>query len=101
VAASESVSFLLSRSAGVSADSTCTALLDHVTAWSGGKLDSQQDDITFVLVEYRRSCTAFGGGHPSETLGKWLTERIIAGWAKTKCQTGPVQNTEITGVATV
>ena len=43
----------LSKGAGVSADSTCTALLDQVTAWSGGELDSQQDDITFVLVEFR------------------------------------------------
>jgi phosphoserine phosphatase RsbU/P len=43
----------LSRSAGVSADFTCTALLDQVTAWFGGELDSQQDDITFVLVEFR------------------------------------------------
>lgn len=43
----------LSRSAGVPADSACSALLDQVTAWSGGGLGSQRDDITFVLVEFR------------------------------------------------
>ncbi len=40
-----------SRSAGMSADSTCSALLDQVTTWSGGELGTPQDDITFVLVE--------------------------------------------------
>jgi sigma-B regulation protein RsbU (phosphoserine phosphatase) len=34
-------------------DPVCTALLDQVTAWSGGQLESQQDDITFVAVEFR------------------------------------------------
>jgi hypothetical protein len=28
-------------------------LLDQVTAWLGGEMESQQDDITFVLVEFR------------------------------------------------
>lgn len=33
------------------ADAACSALLDEVTSWSGTGPDSQQDDITFVVVE--------------------------------------------------
>ncbi len=41
----------LERNAAFPANQACSALLDEVTAWSGGELESQQDDITFVVIE--------------------------------------------------
>jgi len=35
-------------------DSACSALLNQVIVWSGGEPGSQQDDITFVLIEFQR-----------------------------------------------
>ena len=35
------------------ADSFCSALLNRVIAWAGQEPDSQQDDISFVLVEFQ------------------------------------------------
>ncbi len=46
------LSDFLSRSSEIPADAACLTLLDQVTAWSGGEPDSQQDDITFVVVEF-------------------------------------------------
>ena len=43
----------LALNSGLSADSACTALLEQVSAWSGGKSDSQQDDISFVAIEFQ------------------------------------------------
>ena len=48
----ERLSDFLSRSSEIPANEACLALLDQVTAWSGGEPDSQQDDITFVVVEF-------------------------------------------------
>ena len=42
----------LAKSSEIPANVACTALLDDVTAWSGGKPGGQQDDITFVVVEF-------------------------------------------------
>jgi len=33
-------------------DRVCTALLDRVKKWSGDQMQSQQDDITFVAIEF-------------------------------------------------
>jgi len=42
----------LASSSEIPANAACLALFDQVTAWSGGEPDSQQDDITFVIVEF-------------------------------------------------
>lgn len=47
------LSDFLARNARVAADSACSALLDEVTAWCGGDLENQQDDITFVVFEFQ------------------------------------------------
>jgi hypothetical protein len=49
---SSRLSDFLARHSGLPADPVCTALLDQVTAWSGGQPESQQDHITFVAVEF-------------------------------------------------
>jgi serine phosphatase RsbU (regulator of sigma subunit) len=49
----ERLSEFLARSFGLEPNAACSALLDQVTAWLGGEMESQQDDITFVLVEFR------------------------------------------------
>jgi sigma-B regulation protein RsbU (phosphoserine phosphatase) len=48
----ERLSEFLARNSGLEANAACSALLDTVTAWLGGGLESQQDDITFVVVEF-------------------------------------------------
>ena len=50
----------LARNSEMPANATCRALLDQVTAWSGGEPESQQDDIAFVVVEFE--VAAAGGG---------------------------------------
>ena len=40
------------------ADLFCSALFDQVTAWSERKADSQQDDISLVLVEFQPAAVA-------------------------------------------
>ena len=47
------LSEFLSRNSALPANSACSALLEQITKWSGGVLESQQDDITFVLIEFR------------------------------------------------
>jgi len=49
----ERLSEFLARNSGLEANAACSALLDQVTAWLGGELERQQDDITFVVVEFR------------------------------------------------
>ncbi|MGP8174500.1 MAG: PP2C family protein-serine/threonine phosphatase [Terracidiphilus sp.] len=49
----ERLSEFLARNSGLEVNEACSALLDQVTAWLGGGLENQQDDITFVLVEFR------------------------------------------------
>jgi sigma-B regulation protein RsbU (phosphoserine phosphatase) len=48
----------LARNSEIPANVACTALLREVMAWSGGRTDSQQDDITFVVVEFENTATA-------------------------------------------
>lgn len=48
----ERLSGFLARSSAIPAHAACGALLEEVTAWSGGKRGCQQDDITFVVVEF-------------------------------------------------
>jgi len=45
----------LAASSALPADSLCSVLLDRVTGWAGQEPDSQQDDISFILVEFQPS----------------------------------------------
>jgi sigma-B regulation protein RsbU (phosphoserine phosphatase) len=46
------LSEFLAKSSESPANTACSALLDQVTTWFGGEPDSQQDDITFVLIQF-------------------------------------------------
>ena len=49
--------FLFTNS-GLEVNAACSALFDEVAAWSGGGFESQQDDITFVVVEFENTTMA-------------------------------------------
>lgn len=50
--------------AGIPANAACSALLETVLTWSGHAQKSQQDDITFVAVEFQ-PILARAGGEPA------------------------------------
>ncbi len=50
----ERLSEALASSASAPAGAACDALLAQVTEWSRGSVGGQEDDLTFVLVEFRR-----------------------------------------------